>query len=119
MAKKIICLIMSAFICVTALISCAGNSDNETEITTAASTDAETDALEARMATPDNLPETDLDGIEWRVYAQEAHVKDYFYSVQESGEVVNDAIFYANRTVEERFKSAYRNTRRCASECGW
>jgi len=105
MAKKIICLFLSVIFCATLLIACADNGVKDQTINPVDSI-GETenaDPLAQRMATRDNLPAMDLDGLQWRVYGQEPHLKDYFYTKEEDGEVVNDAIFYANRAVEERF----------------
>lgn len=87
----------------TMLFSCAkSGAGEETAAITEAVTE-ENDPLAERRAISDDLPATDLEGLEWRVYAQEVHVKGFFYTDAEDGEVVNDAIYYANRTVEERF----------------
>jgi hypothetical protein len=104
MANKLIWTTICAAIILSVLNSCANNKTGEMVTTNAAAeTSAETNALDARMKTPDTLPETDLQGIDWRVYAQKEHVNGFFYAEDENGEVVNDAIYYANRTVEERF----------------
>ena len=106
MAKRIISFIISLLLLTSAIISCGDDSNAiQNETSAAADTAAEeTDPLAARRAVADDLPEANLDGAEWRVYTQEAAAKK-FYTDTEDGEVVNDAIFYANRAVEERFNA--------------
>ncbi len=58
-----------------------------------------------RKAIPDNLPETDMGGYEFRVWSRTRgdFVEDVGFDTEETGEVVDDAIYNRNRTVEERF----------------
>ena len=54
---------------------------------------------------PDNLPSVKYDGAEFRIYTREccpSH-KDGVYMPEQTGEVVSDAIYERNLTVEERF----------------
>ena len=62
----------------------------------------------SRESIPDNLPEKDYGGYEFRFYTNpgnilESAVNDRFAPEAEIGEVVNDAVFRRNRLVEERF----------------
>lgn len=107
MKKRLVSIALLLALMLPAVIGCSSKDDASVSDTTAV-TEAvidENDPLAARRAIPDDLPDRDLDGLEWRVYAQEAHVKGYFYSEAEDGEVVNDAIYSTNRTVEERFNA--------------
>ena len=64
-------------------------------------------APESRASIPDNLPEKDYGEYDFRVYTNER--TDYgdfaqkFAPDSEIGEVVNDAVFRRNKTVEDRF----------------
>jgi hypothetical protein len=66
------------------------------------------DELESRAAIPDDLPEEDFEGYLFRIltrsdaYSICDHIAD-LYAEQLTGEVINDAVFNRNRTVEERF----------------
>jgi len=51
---------------------------------------------------PDNLPEKDFGGYNFRIYLDESYYKD-MYIEEEVGEIVDDAVYKRNRTVEERF----------------
>jgi len=83
----------------------AGNADTAIgENTGAVVTDEPTEA-DLRAAIPDNLPDTDMNGYQFRVWSRERgdFVADVAFDGEETGEVVEDAIYARNRTVEERF----------------
>ena len=61
----------------------------------------ETEA-ETELVIPDNLPERDYGGYVFRMYLDESVQKD-MYIEEESGDLLEDAVYYRNRTVEERF----------------
>ncbi len=93
-----------------ALSACGDSTDTQTDGTgTQASTNPvvteEPTEEDLRKAIPDNLPETDMGGYEFRVWSCERsdYVRDVGFDLEESGEVVDDAIYSRNRDVEERF----------------
>jgi len=51
---------------------------------------------------PDNLPEKDFGGYNFRLYLDEGKFSD-MYVEEEIGELVSDAVYKRNRTIEERF----------------
>lgn len=105
--KKLVAL-MLAF-CMTAALglSCARqglSSDKET--TAAAETEPETlSPEEARKAIPDNLPDKNYDGYTFTVLARDRQdfIDDIGAGIEETGDVIDDAIYKRNSTVEERF----------------
>lgn len=60
----------------------------------------------------DDLPAADYGGYEFRFYTYGSSV-DMYASDGENGEVVNDAIYKLNRTVEERFNVKITAIDRC------
>lgn len=93
-----------------ALSACGDSTGTKTDGTgTQASTDPvvteEPTEADLRKAIPDNLPETDMGGYEFRVWSRTRSdfVEDVGFDMEETGEVVDDAIYARNRDVEERF----------------
>ncbi len=93
-----------------ALSACGDSAGTQTEGTgTQASTEPvvteEPTEADIRKAIPDNLPETDMGGYEFRVWSRTRgdFVEDVGFDMEETGEVVDDAIYARNRDVEERF----------------
>ncbi len=69
-------------------------------------TEAETDAADARAAVPDDLPEKNFDGRNFIVLgSDDEHFGEYIVAEELNGEVVNDAVFARNLTIEERFNA--------------
>ena len=53
---------------------------------------------------PDNLPEMDFGGYKFQMYCRECCThKDGLWIEKETGDVVNDAVYSRNKTIEERF----------------
>lgn len=66
-----------------------------------------TSELEGRKLIPDNLPETDFEGRDFRIYTRESYLYEV-YTEEEDGEIINDALFARNRSVEERFNTSIK-----------
>jgi len=103
MKKALTSLLLLALTIPTMLTSCssgsAGNEVNETANETTAETTAE---VTTEPLTEDGLPFTDLNGEEFRVYVRDINMH-FAHAEDMNGEVVNDAVFNANRNVEERY----------------
>jgi ABC-type glycerol-3-phosphate transport system substrate-binding protein len=84
--------------------SCAGEKDGgaAADTTTATVSDAETSEVDARKAISDDLPDRDFDGRQFRIFSSPGR-ETTFYAEEQDGEVINDAIFNAIATTEERF----------------
>lgn len=94
-------LMVSALIFITA---CGGSGDN-TASTTAPIDITITEETETTAADPfAGLPEQDFNGFKFRTITRnfEMWIKDY-YIPEETGEVVDDAIFHRNQKIQERY----------------
>jgi len=108
MKKPKIIAFMTVLILIISMILCScnanGNKDansikNDSDNAQNAIDGAE-EATEAEI--PDNLPERDFGGYNFRLYLDESNVKD-MYIEEEVGEIVDDAVYKRNKVVEERF----------------
>ena len=84
------------------------NEPAASEPTAAAETVAEEtpeEEVDARKAIPDELPEKDMDGYTFRILTRDRDdfVNDVGMELEQSGEVVDDAIIARNLAVSERF----------------
>lgn len=59
---------------------------------------------ELRNAICDDLPQTDYEGRAFRLFAFDKMEK-FFFADEQNGEIINDSIYIANKTVEERFNT--------------
>lgn len=89
----------------THVLSCQQTAPAETDSTAASGIEAAlTTEASNEDAYQDALPEFDFQGREFRVLAAEsAYYKGYIDVDEETGTVLNDAIYKSNRTAEERF----------------
>lgn len=104
--SKICFRILIPLLSIVMLYSCAPTqtSDMTTEpdeLTAQLSTTVN-DYFGERQNIDDGLPEADYGGYEFRIYHRDEFFK-YIYADEIIGEVVNDAVYNANKTVEERF----------------
>ncbi len=110
MTKKLITILLLASMAVTALASCASES-TQTSDTTTASADTTVAAVDGETTAEGELqpdvPMTDYKGRDFRVYSRSMeHVKWASIDItaeEENGEPINDAVFARNRKLEENF----------------
>ena len=102
-----------------ALASCASGDDSGAASTTAAAaeqtaavTEIETTEEDVRRAVSDNVPEFDFGGAEFRTITQDSTANDIWVK-EETGDILDDAIYARNRTVEERFNIVCKESRQC------
>ncbi len=93
-----------------AVSSCGDGAATDTTDTAAADTTGavvteEPTEADLRAQIPDNLPETDMNGYQFRVWTRDRSdfVEDIAADAEENGEVIDDAIYNRNKAVEERF----------------
>lgn len=93
-----------------AFASCGDNkepsgTDTKANTDTSSSDDtAELDSLEARKLVSDDVPELNFGGKDFRIFYQKRYTTDAVPEInEETGDIINDAIFRRNRTIEERF----------------
>lgn len=91
-----------AFLLLVSLLSSISCGDAATPDETTAQTPDGTETT-AEETISDNLPDADFGGYEFRLFVPE-NSKDSYTPESETGEIVDDAIYRRNRTVEERFK---------------
>lgn len=101
-AKLFVCL---SLIFTFLLTSCSGSGTNNDNQNTAGNSDNETeiDETEAETKLADDLPETDLNGYEFRIYVSNEEMSKFFYTDEVDGEIVNDSIRTAILNTENRF----------------
>ncbi|MGI6743060.1 MAG: hypothetical protein ACOX4O_05275 [Eubacteriales bacterium] len=105
---KIISALLAALMLTSAaLISACGKSEtlpaDDPGATEAETTAPETlSELEARAAVPDELPEADFGGYNYRIVCENDQ-SWYYYNEEQTGDVINDAVFLRNAAVGERF----------------
>ncbi len=106
---KKLSLILAALLLMSSFAACSDKpADGKVATTTAPTavdTAAETDALDARKSISDNLPEANFDGETFRLYASTEKRAEKFYAESSNGDVINDAIFNAILTTEQRFNT--------------
>lgn len=103
---RIICLLLIAFLAFSSLYACASSPDN-----TPGNTDAPADTTavsEESTRIPTGLPEGDYKGYDYRILCNGTDYNIHWYAKdidteQENGDVINDAVYIRNRTVEELY----------------
>ena len=105
MKKHILALLIIALVLPT-IASCGAGTETPDDTTldttdTAAQTEAETDALEARAAVSDDLPDADFGGKTFAIIGDDGF--DFILAEELTGKVVNYAIFERNHAVCDRF----------------
>jgi len=98
---KKLALLLALLTLTSVFASCSDNSGTSADTTAAAET---TTAEETTTADPldDELPEKNYEGYDFRFYVYGDFDKTYAPDT-ETGDVVNDAVYQRNSTVEERF----------------
>ena len=93
------------------LISCGGDAQSDAPVTENAAMETVTeavteplDSLAARKLVSDDVPELDFGGKDFRIFYQKRYTTDAIApDGQESGDILNDAVYRRTQTVEERF----------------
>ena len=97
--KHISCLLLIAML---ASLSACGGEAAVTDTTPVVTEPEVTVDTSLRENTPDGLPELDFEGAAVNIFYREGTYKDVFGGEEETGELVDDAVFIRNRKVEER-----------------
>ena len=102
-STRIISLVLLAAM-LTGTIAC-GEAKPSSDDTTAAGTDSETlPAVTGRDAVSDGLPEKDFGGATFTILDRTKYSYE-FGVTEENGDLLNDAVFRRNQTVEDRFNA--------------
>lgn len=99
--KKRVLLMLLAGLLTASSVSCGSGEGTVENETTAPVTEVQTET-EAETELTDSLPERDFNGAEFRVWCDTWSYEN-FYDAELTGDVVGDAVFNRNKTVEERF----------------
>ncbi|MCL2518653.1 MAG: hypothetical protein FWF15_08830 [Oscillospiraceae bacterium] len=89
------------------IAACAADPSNSGDTVTKQDSDniGEVEDVDVRKAVPDDLPQKNYNGKVFTVIARDRSdfVADIGIGFEESGDVVRDAVYYRNMTIEERF----------------
>lgn len=85
------------------LTACGGDKTPQADDSTQPETSSETVGEETKDEISDDLPETDLEGYEFRIMALSPRYIKYVYSDEQDGSLMNDAVYKKCRAVEDRF----------------
>ena len=106
--KKYLSILLIAAMLVSSLVSC-GEKEAVAESTPDTAADADTTAAQTETETEetgrtmqDEVPELNFEGATFRTIVQESTLYD-IYAAEETGDTLNDAIYYRTRDIEERF----------------
>ena len=105
--------ILSALVLSSALASCSDAAaegavtdadQNQTDAATESVDTAELTDLQKRQMTPDNLPEKDWGGKDFRIICSEEYgFNEEFWVEEQNGDQCNDAVYSRNEKIESRF----------------
>ena len=111
--KRILSLLLAALTAGAVFAACGEQASDQPASTTApAGEAAETEAaetlsdLEMRAMVSDDLPEADYGGYTWRIVTQDQY-KNHYFMEEESGDVIDDAVYGRNLRVGERYNINY------------
>ena len=102
---KIISLLLSLVFISAVVIGCSDTGGKPSDVTTTADTtvaETEIDPIDARKSISDDLPSEDFDGYNFRIFYFDKF-GEVNYPEELVGDVINDAFYERNLTVEERF----------------
>jgi len=105
MIRRIFSLTLVLCMLLAAMAGCGDTAQNDQTDTAdaAVETEAETkDSLAARLDVSDNLPDADFGGSTFMICGDDAYLS-YYIVEEQTGEVVNDAVFQRNLKVQERY----------------
>ncbi|MCL2518652.1 MAG: hypothetical protein FWF15_08825, partial [Oscillospiraceae bacterium] len=105
---RLLSLILVAIMFIGCIAACAadqGNSGDTTARADGENIEEEVDDIDARRRVSDDLPQKNYNGRVFTVLARERadFVADIGIGLEESGDVVKDAVYFRNMTVEDRF----------------
>lgn len=106
--KNHLVLLLSLLLLLSSCSQNGGNSENDGKESAGndqnpSSTETET---EEETLIKDNLPETNLNGYDFRIYVSNEKMASFFYTEETNGEVVNDAIRSAILNTSNRFNTS-------------
>lgn len=109
MLKRIVSMIILVALLSTYLISCSTSDNQENSTDDNKDTSSVNNVIEeipiVDLCSTDYLPEKDYEGYEFTIITFEDHISgtNMFIAEEQTGEVLNDALYKRNTAVEERF----------------
>ena len=107
MNKRIISLLLIVLLIASAVMSCAENNSEKESSKEEVNQNENIDSIPEDTTDDiynDDLPEQDFGGTKFRIAMQDAFWLHLLYdSQEETGELLNDAVYRRNRKIEERF----------------
>ena len=106
--KKSLLIPLTLSLLLSSFVACGEKEPGETDApetaanTDTAAADTETDTVETGRTLQDEVPELNIDGTVFRTIVQDSTLYD-IYAAEETGDMLNDAIYYRTRDIEERF----------------
>ncbi len=102
--KRSISLILALLMLLSAAACSAPDDAGSADETNAAATTPETAPVDPREAISDGLEGVTYDGSTFTLYCREGSFGENYFVEEETGDVVDDAVYKRNLTVEERMK---------------
>ena len=106
--KKSLLISLTLSLLLSSFAACGEKEPGETDApdtvanTDTAAADTETETEETGRTLQDEVPELNFDGTVFRTIVQDSTLYD-IYAAEETGDMLNDAIYYRTRDIEERF----------------
>ena len=106
--KKSLLIPLTLSLLLSSFAACGEKEPGETDApdtvanTDTAAADTETETEETGRTLQDEVPELNFDGTVFRTIVQDSTLYD-IYAAEETGDMLNDAIYYRTRDIEERF----------------
>jgi len=120
MKKRTLTLLLCGLILLPTAAACAEQTDDAAVTTDGATVsdlpEEELDSLEARKLVSDNLPAMDYEGRKFRILADQYCTADFLME-EDTGEVLDSAVFQRNSRISERFGIEIETTGKHYSEC--
>lgn len=109
--KRFLCLLTALFTSFSMLTSCGSETDNSNQTTgpyTGATSSVQTTEEDRSML--DDLGEFNFNGYEFKMFSENnsGYCNSNLNFTEETGELINDAIYLRNRTIEERFNFTFK-----------
>jgi len=110
MKSRLLTVLLLVFTLLPTICGCSASGDNSENTASEANTTQAIQETQAETLTQADVPEKDFEGKEFRILAFQhesiATIGNFeFYTEAENGDVVNDAVYRRNSTIEERFNT--------------
>ncbi len=102
--KKTLALILALASLAMTMAACSNDTSNDDSVNTTDTTASDTTVAETEdTIVKDNLPEVDMDGMEFRILNGPSTSWNTIMVSEQTGDIIEDAVYKRNSNVEERF----------------